>query len=159
MVDIQLLQTVSIAIASAGVFVAAVYYILQLRHQTKVRQTDLVMRLYSTFGSKDFQEAYRELFEMEFKDYDDFLKKRKDKRLHEVGILFEGIGILLHRKLVDIGLVDDLFSGVVKVTWEKIKPIAEGDRKKYNWPQMYKWFEYLYDEMKKREQQQALKKI
>jgi len=152
MVDIQ---TVSIVVASASVTAAAVYYVFQIRHQTKVRQTDLVMRLYSTFGSKDFQEAYRELFEMEFKDYDDFFKKRKDKRLHEVGILFEGIGILLHRKLVDIGLVDDLFSGVVKVTWEKIKPIAEGHRKKYNWPQMYEWFEYLYDEMKKREQRGA----
>jgi len=34
MVDIQ---TVSIAIASAGVFAAAVYYILQLKHQTKIR--------------------------------------------------------------------------------------------------------------------------
>ena len=148
MVDIS---TVSIVIASAGVFVAAVYYIFQIRHQTKLRQTDLVMRLYSTFGSKDFQEAYRGLFEVEFKDYDDFLKKRY-KRLHEVGILFEGIGILLNRKLVDIGLVDDLFSGVVKTTWEKIKPVVEGSRKRYNWPQMYEWFEYLYNELQKREQ-------
>jgi hypothetical protein len=36
MVDIQ---TVSIAIASAGVFLAAIYYILQIRHQTRIRQT------------------------------------------------------------------------------------------------------------------------
>jgi len=151
MVDIS---TVSIVIASAGVFVAAVYYIFQIRHQTKLRQTDLVMRLYSTFGSKDFQEAYRGLFEVEFKDYDDFLKKRY-KRLHEVGILFEGIGILLNRKLVDIGLVDDLFSGVVKAIWEKIEPVVEGDRKRYNWPQMYEWFEYLYNELQKREQRGA----
>jgi hypothetical protein len=42
MVDIQ---TVSIAIASAGVFVAAICYILHLMHQTSMRQTDLVVRL------------------------------------------------------------------------------------------------------------------
>ena len=35
MIDIQ---TISIAIASAGVFVAAIYYILQIRHQSKVRR-------------------------------------------------------------------------------------------------------------------------
>jgi hypothetical protein len=63
-VDILLLQTVSIAIASAGVFVAAVYYILQIRHQTKIRQTDLVIRLYSTYGSKEFQEAWATVREL-----------------------------------------------------------------------------------------------
>jgi hypothetical protein len=40
MVGILLLQIAFIAIASAGVFIAAVYYILQLRHQSKMRQTE-----------------------------------------------------------------------------------------------------------------------
>lgn len=48
MVDVQ---TVSIAIASAGVFVAAIYYMLQLRHQSKMRKTEMVMRLYSAWQS------------------------------------------------------------------------------------------------------------
>lgn len=48
------IQTVSIAIASAGVFVAAVYYIFQIRNQTKMRQTDLVMKLYSQFNGFEF---------------------------------------------------------------------------------------------------------
>jgi hypothetical protein len=56
MVDIQ---TISIAIASAGVFGAAVYYVLQMRHQAKARQTDLIIRLYSLVGSKEFSELLR----------------------------------------------------------------------------------------------------
>ena len=56
MVDIS---TVSIVVASAGVFAAAIYYILQIRHQTKLRQTEMVMRLYATFGSAEFQNAYQ----------------------------------------------------------------------------------------------------
>jgi hypothetical protein len=52
MVDIQ---TISIAIASAGVLLAAIYYVLQIKHQTRLRQTDMVMRLYTTFGSTEFQ--------------------------------------------------------------------------------------------------------
>jgi hypothetical protein len=63
MVDVQ---TVSIAIASAGVFLAAIYYILQIRHQTRIKQTDLVMRLYSTLGSKEFWEALTKFMMMEF---------------------------------------------------------------------------------------------
>jgi hypothetical protein len=61
MVDIQ---TISIAIASTSVVAGVVYYALQLRHQArtrqdmvKTRQADLLMRLYLTYGSKEFQEA------------------------------------------------------------------------------------------------------
>jgi hypothetical protein len=52
------IQTISIAIASGGVFVAAIYYIFQIRHQTRLRQTDLVMRLYGTFTSNEYQDAW-----------------------------------------------------------------------------------------------------
>jgi hypothetical protein len=72
MVDIQ---TISIVVACAGVFIAAIYYVLQIRHQTRVRQTDLVMRLYSTLGSKEFVEGDPKIFNLEFKDFEGFLHK------------------------------------------------------------------------------------
>ena len=72
MVDIQ---TVSIAVASAGVFLAAIYYIFQLRHQSRVRQTDLTMRLYSTWGDESLQKACATVVGLKFEDYDDYVKK------------------------------------------------------------------------------------
>jgi hypothetical protein len=48
MVDIK---TVSIAVASASVILGAIYYIWQIRHQSRIRQTDLVIRL-SDFGTR-----------------------------------------------------------------------------------------------------------
>jgi hypothetical protein len=153
MVDIQ---TVSIAIASAGVFAAAVYYILQIRHQTRMRQTDLVIRLYSTRTSKEFQESWRKVMAKEFKDYHNYEKWYEWSDFIEVGLFFEGVGILLNRKLIDIGLVDDLHSYIVKTTWEKIKRVVEDVRKHNNAPQIYEWFEYLYNEMQKRKAETSL---
>jgi len=82
MVDILLLQTVSIVIASASVVIAAIYYVLQIRHQTKARQdtaktrqADLLMRLYSTWGDEGLQKAAWTLGEFKFNDYDDYVKK------------------------------------------------------------------------------------
>jgi len=69
------IQTISIAIASAGVFAAAIYYILQLRHQTRIRKTDLIIRLYSRLHSSEFDDAYPKIMSLEFKDYEDFVKK------------------------------------------------------------------------------------
>ena len=160
MVDIQ---TISIAIASAGVFAAAIYYILQLRHQSRMRQTDLVVRLYSAFSGKELQEAYFETaYGFEFADYDDFMKKYRMPSkpilpLWQVCKFFDGVGVILRRKLVDIGLVDELFHTEATVIWKKVKPLIEGRRKELNQPTVYQSFEYLYNEMKKREQQLASK--
>jgi hypothetical protein len=155
MVDVQ---TVSIVIASASVVAGVIYYAFQIRHQNKIRQTDLVMKLYSEIGSKEYVEAYPHFFtSMEFKDYEDFKNKPWVGTPAYVSYMmhcyfFEGIGILLHKKLIDIELVDDLFSMHIKMNWEKIKPIVEGRRKEWNTPAYWEWFEYLYNEMKKRGQ-------
>ena len=71
---------------------------------------------------------------------------------YSVGVFFEGIGVLVKRKLVNMDLVDDLLSSDIVSTWEKMKPLAEGIRKRFAHPQALEWFEYLCNEMKKREQ-------
>ena len=154
MVDVQ---TASIVIASASVVAGVIYYILQIQHQKKIRQTDLVVRLYSAFSGKELQEGYFETVTLEFADYDDFMKKYKMPAksivpLWEVCKFFDGVGVLLRNRLVDIGLIDELFHTEVTRLWEKVKPIAEGRRKELNQPTIYQPFEYLYSEMKKREQ-------
>ena len=67
-----------------------------------------------------------------------------------VGNFMERIGVLLKNKLLDASLI----SQMVTVTdfWEKMKPVIEGIRKEEHNPSYYEWFEYLYNEMKKREQ-------
>ena len=62
---------------------------------------------------------------------------------------FEGIGFLLHRELIDIGIVEYITGGSegVELAWEKIKPIIYGMREEYNMPTAFQWFEYLYNEV------------
>jgi hypothetical protein len=148
MVDIQ---TVSIAIASAGVFAAAIYYIWQIRHQTRMRQTDLLVRLFSTMMSKDWLEAWERVRDRETLDYDDYKEKYGFVEANEIYVYFDQLGRLLQKGLIDIDLLP-LENGQIRITWEKIKPILEGSRKKFNEPRLGKGFEYLYNEIKKREQ-------
>lgn len=72
MIDIQ---TISIAIASASVVIGMIYYIFQIRHQTKVRQTDLIMRLYSTITTREFVENDVSIFNQEVNDVEGFMRK------------------------------------------------------------------------------------
>jgi len=157
MVDVQ---TVSIVIASASVVAGIIYYSFQVRHQTKVRQTDLVMRLYSTYGSNEFREALIKVMSLQFEDYEDYVKKYgpwfSDEPAHKamamVAMYFEGIGILLYRKLIDTSLAYDLFCTPSRIFWEKMKPVMLGLRREAKDLSVFCWFEYLYNELKKREQ-------
>jgi len=153
------IPSISAIVAAIGVLLGVVFAALQLRNIVRTRQTDLVMRLYSAYGSKEFQEAWVETLRLEFKDYHEYLKKygaTSQKPVYTsvnmVAAFFEGIGILLRRGLIDIALVDELFSSDVIITWRKMKPLVEGWRQHFNRPQISEYFEYLYNEMQKREQ-------
>jgi hypothetical protein len=156
MVDIQ---TVSVAIASASVVVGIMYYAFQLKNQTRARQTDLIMRLYATFSSNEFQDAWARV-RVKAKDFEniddiyDFDKEIGLREVNQVCLFFEGIGILLERKLVDTRMVDDLFGGAISRAWETVEAGVMKARKQLNDPTIYYYFECLYNEMKKRERQQ-----
>jgi hypothetical protein len=153
------LQTISITVASASVMAGVIYYAFQIRHSVKARQMDLLMRLYLTWGSEDMKKSFQNFLAMEFKDWDDFKKKygRPSQAfidLDKVGWFFNGLGFLVHRRFADTKQVDELFGYGVIFVWEKMKPAVEGWRNELNIPKSYAWLEYLYNEMKKREQRQ-----
>ena len=146
------IASISALVAAVGVMVGVVLAILELRNITKTRQMELIMGLYSTFITKEFQDAYETMWTTDFTDYNEVLRKGHLPRLRTVGGFFEGIGVLLHRKLVDIGVVDDLFRESINLMWEKAKPPLYDARQRLKIPEYAWYFEYLYNELKKREQ-------
>jgi len=161
MVDIVLLQTVSIVIASASVVAGVIYYVIQLRHQTRTRETDFIVRLFSTYGSKEFHDMVMEIQSLQFNDYEDFVKSYgpwfskgpAQTAIYVVATYLSEVGVLVHRKIIDIDFFYDIFgSAPISVNWEKVKPIILGIREQHHNPSVFWPFEYLYNEVKKREQ-------
>jgi hypothetical protein len=149
---------ISAIIAVGGVLVGVVYYILEIRHQSKLRQTESLFRLSPWFNmsARDMQETVRSTCSIEYKNYDDYLEKYaegpEDMALKILGNYFEGIGILVNRKLVDADIVHDFWGDIILSTWEQIKPLIADMRKDSGDRNIFAFWEYLYDEMKKREQ-------
>jgi len=150
MVDVS---TVSIVVVSASVVAGVIYYSLQLRHQAKQRRTDLVTRLYSIYASEEFQKEFFIFMTEETNDYNTYSKKYA-VMFPATSVFFNGIGVLLSKKLIDIDLVNSLFGGVYMLFWEKLKPRLESARRELNSPKLGFGVEYLYDELKKFQQRQ-----
>jgi hypothetical protein len=153
------IPSISAIAAALGVLVGVVIAVVELRNLVKQRHTDLVTRLSSDIAlNRESLEAFVDIVEAEFEDYDDFVKRygkfisknQVPMSFMMMGNFYEQIGVLLRNKLIDASLVDQLFP--VSIIWEKTKPLVEGMRKEYHDPGFFEWFEYLYNEMKKREQ-------
>jgi hypothetical protein len=115
----------------------------------------------SDFGTrKGFLGACTDIFEAEFKDYDDFVKKYGPPFSKKpipmfffiVSNFMERVGVLLGNGLLDISLIGQLMA--VTDFWEKMRPIFEGIRKEENNQGYYAHFEYLYNGIRKKEEKQ-----
>jgi hypothetical protein len=143
--------TASVIIAAASVVAASIFYSFQIRNQTRVRRADLLLRLYATFDSLDFQEEFHRVYWAEFHDYDSLMEIFEGKRQRATYLFtfYDQVGVLLRRNLIDFDLVDALVGNSARQLWEKIAPAMKEARTRYD-PRLYENFEYLYDEMMKR---------
>lgn len=153
-------QTLSVVIAAASVVVAAATLTQQSRETKRIRQDELFMPIYSRYQEKDFNKHWIDImFKWEFEDYDDYMKKYGfivNPEAHSsyltVAEYFNCIGFLLKRKRLDLMLVDDLMRAMTINFWEKFESIIKEARKREPYPRLMHGAEYLYNEMKRREQ-------
>ncbi len=151
-VQVELVAYLSMIVASIGLVGAVIYYITDHRNQAQMRKTDLIMRLYATFMSKEFQEADIKVITLDVKNYVEYKDKYGpypgEHPMHiafrSVAAFFEAIGVLLQKRLVDIDLVYEIF--FVSQRWEKLGPIIHDLRKELDNPEYMDKFEYLYKE-------------
>ena len=136
-----------------GVLIGIFFGLHQLKDIVKSRNTDLFVNLYNQLTSKEFQKMFNDIvYNYRWTDYEDWLSKYgPDSNLEawssfsSVGNFFDGLGVLVHRELIDISLVDDLMSSSVIWLWEKTEPVIRERRVRRNRPQIWEWVEYLYN--------------
>ncbi len=148
---------ISAVVAAMGLLVGVAYYIIEIRSTEKTRETDLVMRLYYKFSSNQFQNAWMKFRNRAKKletidDFFDFDEKTGIREVHQVCLFFEAIGLLLYRKNVDKAMIKDLFGGEIERAWQNAKPAVIKAREQLNDLTVYSHFEYLYQEIKEKQQ-------
>jgi len=161
MVEPITFQTVFQFLQTASIMVGITYYVLTLRNQRRnqeetleTRQAQLFMQIMNQFNTPERQKAHVEIMSWEWKDPEDFYERiwpdeEKRAKFMYFGWLLEGVGILVHKKLINVDLIDDLISAVVISYWERYRPVEVFTREKYNMPQNAEWLEYLYNEVVK----------
>jgi len=150
------IPTISIVIASASVIVSAVYFMLDIRHQRRIRQTESIIRLSPWFNmdAKDIQEAISNVCSTEYTDYKDYLTKYAGKpeqtSLKLLGNFLEGVGLLVYMKLVEMDVVFNFWGDVAESVWDDNEKLINSMRKDSGTPYTFQYWEFLVKEVKKR---------
>ena len=134
------ITSLSAMVAAAGVIVGTVLTVQELRHLRKQRQTDLLVKLapWLNMSSTELLQSYVRVLNLEFKNYDDFVKKYgsplaekpEQMAMMTVGNYFEALGTLLKKGLLELDLVWDYWGETFIMLWEKrYQCYVEGTRK------------------------------
>jgi hypothetical protein len=142
-------QVLSIA-APVAIILGVIIALVQLRTQGRVRQVEIAMRLYSSFGEENFVRHFHRVSSWDYQTFAGWSERHDQDdytSLMVVSVFFESMGLLLKRGLAPIDLLDDLLSGPVLAAWPKVAPIWIGLRDKFHQPSWAEWFEYFHDAM------------
>src|SRR5690348_8147619 len=141
-------------ISTTVVVVGAVLALLQLRHFAKERARESALQMLHSFQTPEFLTAVNIVFELpeglSKKEIEDRLGDRLTCVLVMMGT-FESLGILIFRRDMDIGLIEDFFSGVIVLSGRKLKSYLTEMREASGRQTYYEWFQWLYEQFEKRE--------
>ena len=111
--------SISATVAAAGVIVGVVFAVLELRNATKQRRTELLVNIYSNWATREWASALEKVRTRESKDFREYAKEYGLTEFYQVMAVFEGLGHLMHRNLIDKDLVCELISESTKMAGEK----------------------------------------
>jgi len=152
-------QMVLSTLQTIALIVGIAYYLIIMRNsqrnqqmQLETRQAQLFMNLFSEWRSKEMSETVNELvFSWVWSDHEDFKAKYGSEtnlgqwnKFTSVVVFFEGIGLLVHKGLVDPYYVRNLMGGRMWWFWEKYEQVFMNYRKEWNMPEFVEWYEHLY---------------
>jgi len=140
-----------------GVIAGFSYYVMTVKHQNSSRRGQLFMEMYRDFKRPDVQKAYSDIVHVwKWDNWEDFQKKYgrlsnwdEFNKYMLVYSIYEGLGVLIYRNLIDVKMIDELMRSYVIQFWEKIGPVMVESRVRRDNPWIAEWTDYLYTEVKK----------
>ena len=133
---LQVLETGTYAAFIAG----AIFAVMELRTMSRDRKTQLIMNVWSTFNVSEFAEAHSRIDMTETKDWKDIEAKCHRADINKVMEFYEGLGLLVRKRLVDPELVLEMC--YPRLMWAKLKPWIDEERHRVT-PFVGEHFEYL----------------
>jgi hypothetical protein len=118
----------------------------QMKQNNDLANMDMIMRLYESANTAEVQSAWLTVLNSRIETFEYFtnLPKQDQVSFYQIGALFESLGVLVERHMVNLDIIDDMF--LTELAWECMKVFVFGMRKQHG-EQNYVAFERLYTQL------------
>jgi hypothetical protein len=120
--------------------------VIQLRLQYLQRREEIVLRLYEPLLSEPLTRAYWRVQTWPYAGHAAFVAGASVDdwvAFDQVATFYETMGVLHHRGVASLSLLDELLTESIFEAWDRCAPIVRGERERTGTPQKYAAFERL----------------
>jgi hypothetical protein len=149
-------DTFWVALGAIGAVIALFMTFLQLRASRIIAATDFVLRLESSFCSKDMISKRKKMMSTIKKSPNDFAKM---DALRDVFDFFEDLGLMFRKGVIPKDIVWSNYCYWILNYWTALHGYVDWARNKENDPTLYCEFEYLYKKIQGYEVHRRKKKV
>jgi hypothetical protein len=140
-----------------AVFLTLLFLTFQVRQSNRIRDREAAMELVHSFQTPEVAEAIFLVMQLPAGLSKAELEERLGGRMRLVYTLWstwESLGVLVHRGEIELGMLEDFFSGPVVVSWKKLARCVEDYRAETDRETMGEWWQWLAERMMEREETQ-----
>jgi hypothetical protein len=120
----------------------------QMKQNNDLANMDMIMRLYEFANTGEVQSAWLTVLNSKIDTFEDFLKLPKQDQVsfYQIGALFESLGVLVERSIVNPDIIEDMF--LTELAWESMKVFVSGMREQHGEEENYSAFERLFNRIR-----------
>ncbi len=137
-------------VEAGAVVIGVAFAIVQVRQVQAKRREAMAVDLVHSFETPEFLRASRFVLNLPENCSVEEIRSRGDPvefAVHTILISYESIGLLVHRRLVPLSLVDEYMGGFARTAWNRLHRYVEYQRSERNFRNYGEWFQWLVDRL------------
>ena len=151
LIDLVTLITVLLGLTFAG---------MELRQVRAAQESQVVLQFFETMNSPEYIEA-SELIQslpdgLSASQIRKQLTQEQMRRITQLRLAYEALGLMVYRGDVSIEWVDELFRFLLLQSWEKLKPLTMELREETGYAGIMEWNQWLVERLRERSDLQPI---
>jgi hypothetical protein len=137
-------------IEALAVVIGVGFAVIQVRQFRRDKHREAALELLHSFQTPSFARALNIVYAMP----DDLSKEEVEQfcgdefhLVYAMTTTWESLGVLVHRGEVDLWLVNDFFSGPIRISWHKLQNQVMGERAAVGRDTINEWFQWLKERL------------
>jgi hypothetical protein len=142
------------AIEAIALVIAVAFAMGQVRQYRRDKQREAALEMLHSFQTPAFARALNIVYSMPQGLGKQEIEQFAGDEFHLVYAMtttWESLGILVYRGEVDLQLIDDFFSGPIRISWHRLEGHVRGERAETGRETINEWFQWLNDRLAERE--------